>query len=317
MVEIAPALRPTSEDVPLALAVIIPCHNVEGTLAEQLDALTAQTWTKPWGVVVVDNNSTDGTAQLAQQYGDRGVRIVAANDGKGVAYARNAGFQAVTADAVAFCDGDDVVHEGWVAAMGDALQGAPVVSGRIETHSINPDWLADTRPLARPGSLATFGKIGFASGCTCGIRADVFGELGGFDESFNGLEDIEFSLRALATGHQIHLVEDAVVAYRLRDDLRSVWRQGFFYGRGRPELIRRATQLGLSGPTRSASLKSWVWLVVHLPGLLTKAGRFRWVWVLANRVGSFVGGTDRRHPSNWSSRTTTTPGRDKTHGDQP
>ncbi|TBT83131.1 glycosyltransferase [Propioniciclava sinopodophylli] len=282
-------VRPTADDVPLDFAVIIPCHNVEATLGDQLDALTAQTWSRPWGIVVVNNNSTDGTRNVAARYAERGVRVVDALEGKGVAYARNAGVRTVDAATVAFCDGDDVVRPGWVSAMADGLIDSDIVSGRLDTTRINPPWLAHSRPLAEPGRLPTFGRVRFASGCTCGMTRQVFEHLHGFTEDFVGLEDIEFSLRAIHAGYQIFFVEGAAIDYRLRDDLKSVWRQGYFYGRGRPALMRQARSYGLPGPTGVAALKSGLWLLVHLPDLLTRKGRFGWVWVLANRLGYAAG----------------------------
>lgn len=282
-------VRPTADDVPLDFAVIIPCHNVEHTLGDQLDALTEQTWSRPWGIVVVNNNSTDRTRNVAARYAERGVRVVDALEGRGVAYARNAGVRAIDAATVAFCDGDDVVRPGWVSAMADGLTDSDIVSGGLDTTRINPPWLAHSRPLAEPGRLPTFGRVGFASGCTCGMTRQVFEHLHGFAEDFVGLEDIEFSLRAIHAGYQIAFVDGAAIDYRLRDDLKSVWRQGYFYGRGRPALMRQARSYGLPGPTGAVALKSWLWLLVHLPDLLTKAGRFGWVWVLANRLGYAAG----------------------------
>ena len=87
-------MSPTSEDVPLEFAVIIPAYNVEDTLAEQLTALVTQTWTGRWGIVVVNNRSTDGTRAVADRYRDLGVRVAEADQGQGVAYARNAGVAA-------------------------------------------------------------------------------------------------------------------------------------------------------------------------------------------------------------------------------
>ena len=49
------------------LSVIVPCHNEESTLPEQLDALAAQEYDGDWEVVVVDNRSTDATAALVQE----------------------------------------------------------------------------------------------------------------------------------------------------------------------------------------------------------------------------------------------------------
>ena len=285
-------LRPTDADVVLDLAVIVPCFNVESTLGAQLDALTSQTWLRPWGIIVVDNASTDGTRAVAEAYRDRGVRVVSATAGQGVAYARNAGVRSSQARSVAFCDGDDVVHAGWVAAMGESLTTSPLVSGALETQTLNPAWLAHTRPMGTGVGPPAFGTIRFASGCNSGMTREVFDLMGGFDESFRGLEDIELSLRAAAEGIVVTYVPDAVVAYRLRDAVKDVWRQGVFYGRGRPELKRRARDLGLTPPGVQESLKSWAWLAAHLPGLRDRSGRYRSLWVLANRVGVLHGNLD-------------------------
>ena len=282
-------MSPTAESVSLEFAVIIPAYNVEATLAEQLTALVAQTWTGRWGIVVVNNRSTDGTRAVALRYRDFGVRVVDAEHGQGVAYARNAGVEAITASTFAFCDGDDVVHPGWVAAMADALRSADVVSGPLETDSLNPSWLSRTRPMGTANGLPTFGRLGFASGCNSGMTREVFDLAGGYDEDFVGLEDIEFSLRLIASGTDIEFVPDALIAYRYRTRLQDVWRQGVYYGRGRPDLKRLAKRLGLPVPSVFESLKSWGWLVLHLPELRTRPGRYRLTWVLANRVGVLQG----------------------------
>lgn len=267
------------------LAVIVPCHNAASTLAQQLDRLVEERWTRPWCIVVVDNGSTDETREVATRYSDRGVAVVTANDGRGVGYARNAGARAVNATAVAFCDGDDVIAPGWVAAIGDALDEHALVGGRIETGSLNEPWLAGSRPMASKGRLAQFAGTAFAPGGNCGIRSDLYHRLGGFDEGFDGLEDIEFALRARALGVRAVGVPNAVIAYRLRPSARDLWRQGTFYGKGKPLLIIRARELGLGAPSRVEGLRSWAWLLVHLPALRNRAGRYQWLWVVAFRIG--------------------------------
>jgi glycosyltransferase involved in cell wall biosynthesis len=277
---------PTADDgEPFDLAVIIPCRNVAATLAEQLDALVAEKWDHPWGIVVVDNDSTDATAAVARRYADRGVRVVEARQGQGVAYARNAGVNAVQARAVAFCDGDDVIHPGWVRAMGSALQDHHLVSGSLETTTLNAPWLVNSRPMGRGGDLPRFGATPFASGGNCGIRRELYERLAGFDENFEGLEDIEFSLRARAAGVTATPAPGAVIAYRMRSGVRDLWRQGLFYGGSQPLLIRRARQVGLPAPSRWQGLRSWAWLVLHLAGLRNRAGRLPLLWVLACRLG--------------------------------
>ncbi|MBB1494624.1 glycosyltransferase [Propioniciclava sp. MC1595] len=286
-------LAPTADAVPLDLAVIIPSHNVADTLGDQLDALTAERWTRPWGIVVVDNRSTDATRAVAEGYADRGVRVVVADARGGVAYARNSGVRAVDAKAVAFCDGDDVVQPGWVKAMGEALDQADIVSGYNDTTVLNPAWLAATRPGGTRGQLSKFGRVPFASGGNGGMRKSLFERLAGYDEDFVGLEDIEFSLRAHSVGARF-AAADAVISYRYRHDLKDLWKQGRAYGRGRPVLAEQARSLGLDGPKRHEGLRSWAWLLVHAPDLRHKTGRFKWVWVLANRIGVIEGALHAR-----------------------
>lgn len=277
------------------MTVVVPCHNVAETLGEQLDALVSQSWSGRWEILVVDNRSTDGTVAVARQYASASipVRVISANDGQSVAYARNVGINAARSGAVAICDGDDVVQPGWVAAFGDAVRTHRLVGGLVDPRLVNEEWLAASRPLGQPGRLPRFGGRTFVSGGNCAMAKDLWEELGGYDEEFRGLEDIDFSLRAHAIGVEPVLAPGAIVGYRYREGLLPLWRQGFYYGRGRRELSRRAEALGLEGAPRLAAWKSWAWLLLHLPNLLTHAGRYRWLWVLANRVGAIRGLFDR------------------------
>src|SRR5579864_1647403 len=75
------------------LSIVIACRNEAETLPKQLDALAAQDWPGWWQVVVVDNGSTDGTAEVARRWADRisNLEVVDASQRRGQAYARNVG----------------------------------------------------------------------------------------------------------------------------------------------------------------------------------------------------------------------------------
>jgi glycosyltransferase involved in cell wall biosynthesis len=280
------------------LTVVVPCRNVEGTLAAQLRALAAQQWDGAWEVIVVDNGSTDGTAAIAHEFdGDcPGLRVVDARDGVGVSYVRNCGVRASIAEAVVFCDGDDIVEPGWVAAYGAALLAHELVTGPLDLFTLNRPELARARGTASADCIPMFGSVPFARGNNCGMQRTTFEQLGGFDESFIGLEDIELSMRAAALGIPVHLVPGARVQYRYQRSARALWRQGIFYGRSVPDLALRARRLGLEAPPRWAGLRSWGWLGVHLPDLRTQDGRLGLLWVLANRIGTLLGAVDVRSP---------------------
>jgi glycosyltransferase involved in cell wall biosynthesis len=274
------------------LSVIIPCHNEAGTVVRQLDALAGQSWDGSWEVIVVDNRSTDGTAEIAAAHtGLRGrLRVVRADAASGVSYARAAGVEASSARTVAFCDGDDVVGDGWVSAMGEALLQHELVTGEIEVDELNEPAIAASRGTRRSGMPPTYGSVTFLRGNNGGMWRSTWDTLGGFDREFHGLEDIELSLRAAAQGRLVHFEPAALVHYRHRDDWPGLWKQGIFYGGSEPMLRRRSRALGLEPRGRAAGWRSWAWLVLHAPGLLRPSTRPRWVWTLACRVGAIKQG---------------------------
>ena len=274
------------------LSVIIPAHNVAGTLAEQLDALLDQVWDGAWEIVVVDNRSTDGTAAVVEQYAakDPRVRMVAATERAGLCYSRATGIEHAASEHIAICDGDDIVGPRWVAAMGDALREHRVVTGPVETDRLNPTWLLEARgPLTMDGLRTWHDLFPVVGGGNLGIHKDVFAKVGLFDERFTGSEDHEFSLRLWQHGEAIFFEPNALLHYRYRESARALWKQGNTYGETRPLLRRRVAEAGLAAPPRLAGWRSWVWLVSNSPGLRTETGRARWLWVAGNRVGQLRG----------------------------
>jgi glycosyltransferase involved in cell wall biosynthesis len=264
------------------LAVVIPVRNAADTLGEQLDALLGQRCDHPWEIVVVDNGSDDGTAAV----------VVDASDRTGINHARNGGARSTVARSVVFCDGDDIVADGWVAAMRDALVTAEFVTGRHELDRLNPSWVADMRGRGDQRPAPTFfGIFPTARGGNFGIRRALLGQLGGFaeDPAYSGADDIELSLRAWLAGVELVPVPEAVLHYRYRSDARSLWRQGTAYGRPRPLIRRRLIAVGRPAPHPLSGWRSWVWLVLHLPVLRSRQGRARWTWVAANRWGQVLG----------------------------
>ena len=136
------------------LSVVIPVRNEERHIAEQLAALLAQEWDGEWEIVVVDNGSTDGTAGVVEGFARRSdrIRYVRAVDKADQSYAANVGVEASDALAVAFCDADDVVAEGWLAAMAAGLAVHDVVTGPNLLDRLNPPWLAGSRGCERAGA---------------------------------------------------------------------------------------------------------------------------------------------------------------------
>ena len=282
-----PTSTPTS-------SVVMPCFNVADTIELQLDRLLPQIEQTGSELVLVDNNSTDATAQILDRLSDHpGIIVGSATQGQSVAYARNAGVALATSDRFLFCDADDIVDLRWLETMNEGLDAHPVVTGRLDTLELN----SVSQQSGRGGddSQPTFyGIFPLAHGGNMGVRRDAWNEIGPLDESLGSVEDIEWSLRARAAGHSIVRLSDAVIHYRYRERAADLWRQGLIYGRYRPEIARRVNErLGVR-VSRFAGAKSWAWLVIHAVKVTNADTRPQLAWVAGNRIGHIVGSIKAR-----------------------
>lgn len=279
-------------DVSVDVSIVIAAHNAAATLGDQLDALSDQTWASAWEIVVVDNGSTDSTDRLvrAAAMRDPRVRLVDASHGRGPAYARNVGARSARGRSLVFCDADDVVGRGWVAALGNALAGAPFVAGPVELRRLNPEWLVDSRGTTGTTAVARFDdRFPFASSCNCGVERSRFLQMGGFDEGLSVGEDIDLSMRLHFAGVPLTFVPDAVVHYRFRPTMWATFERAIAYGAARPVIAERWRSRGGDPISRWAGVRNWFWLVKHVGALRNRSGRARWLWVAGQRFGTVRG----------------------------
>ena len=272
--------------------MIIAARNAAEVLPAQLDALLAQEWDGSWEIVVADNGSTDTTRRIVERYVDHDerVRLVDAAERSGAGYARNVAMDHADGDAFAFCDADDLVEPGWVAAMGEALRDHPVVGGRNAVDALNPAWLQTAYYQRPPDNLEHFqGIFPFAATCNLGVTREAAQSVDGFDEAFLTGQDLDFCLRLWDAGHEMVHRSDAVVQYRYRPSLRALWSRSRQYGAVGPAIAARLRSLGHERPAPFAGLRQWVWLVRRVPMVRTRAGRARWLVVGATKIGRIQG----------------------------
>lgn len=280
------------------LSVVVCAHNEERYLGEQLAAMVGQETARTWELIVVDNRSTDGTADLVESYARRDprVRLVTADQKANQSYAMNVGVAAARAPRIAFCDGDDVVAPGWIEAVASGLETHQVVTGPHELDRLNPRWLADSRGRSiEQDPVGTFlGIFPTLRGASWGVDRRILDALGGMSEQYRACQDVDFSFRCWMRGIDIIGLPDAIVHYRYRSSTRDLWRQGFAYGSHRPIIARLVNESGRARTPRFSGWKSWAMLLVKLPMVLTKPGRASWVWIAANRLGQVVGSIRQR-----------------------
>src|SRR5262245_2108230 len=124
---------------PSLVSVIIPARDCEDVLPKQLDALSRQTYTGRWEVIVADNGSLDRTAEVARRWADRlpALSVCDASARPGTNRARNAAASAAKGDFLAFCDADDVADDGWLAGLVEAGGRFDLVGGWCDDVVLN------------------------------------------------------------------------------------------------------------------------------------------------------------------------------------
>jgi cellulose synthase/poly-beta-1,6-N-acetylglucosamine synthase-like glycosyltransferase len=228
----------------MAVCVVIPVGGLDPAFEPQLRAVLAQQLDRPFTVVLSVNTAHPAARaavdDLVARVGDARVRTVSSAGMRSAAHARNVGLRAAPPDAdlVAFCDADDLVAEGWLAALVDALGDDAAVGGHLIDEHPDPRQ-ATWRPPATPGELPSFLGVPYIVTANMVVRRDAFEAVGGFDTSLVRCEDIAISWALLAAGHRIAYAPDAVVHYRHRAGLWPLLRQHELYGRGMAQVLAR------------------------------------------------------------------------------
>lgn len=290
-----PAIVTPSPD----LSVILCTHNGSATILDQVDAVLSQHWDRPFELVVVDNDSTDGVADLvtAHTAGDDRVRVVPAPGRRRLGHAHNVGAEAARGRWITFVDDDDRVGPGWMAALGRALEDHPVVAMRLVLDEINGPVACSVRSHPQVRGVERFCGMPVAS--MIALSRDLFLAAGGNDEDLTSAEDVDFALRLFqATGVAPHWCEGAVYHYRLRDDPRRSFRQGLSYGRAMPVVYRRWRHHDPAADTAAQARRAvveWVRLVAMSPlCLVSRRRRLRWAFRGGLRLGRAVGSVRER-----------------------
>jgi glycosyltransferase involved in cell wall biosynthesis len=284
----------TRRGAPDRISVIVPARDAAATIGGQLAALAAQRYEGSWEVIVADNGSADATATVADRWIGRipGLRVVDASGRRGASHARNVGIAASRSDFLAFCDADDEVDAGWLAAMSRAATRCDLVAGYIDMRSLNDptirkwtDWEFPTDQLPRG-----LGFLPFGVGANLGAWRFVLDAVGGWDETYRSCTDVWLSWRVQLESHELCFARDAVVRYRLRDSLPGVTRQAFNIGRAEAQLFRDFRCYGATRAGFADTVRFWAGAIRRLPrAISSRARRGAWRREVAWRSGRLSG----------------------------
>jgi glycosyltransferase involved in cell wall biosynthesis len=209
-------------------SVVIAVHNARHTINETLRCLFASTFPVPYEVVVVDDASTDGTAELCEAFA---VRLIRLETNQGPARARNIGIRHTRGEVIVFLDSDVTFPPDLVGRM-LGLMADPGVAG-VGTFTSPQPLNAGFYPRYFAmnyyySMLRAFDAGALNAICTrCGtLRRSVFDAVGGFDERYRepSIEDYHFSLQ-LQGRYRIQWDKTMVHSHHYPDTLAKIWRR--------------------------------------------------------------------------------------------
>ena len=192
-----------------SVSAVVPVRNGLNFLGEALDSVARQTF-PPEEVIVVDDGSTDGSAEIARA---RSAQVIP-NDGSGVSAARNAGIAASRGEVIAFLDHDDLWEphklERQVACLAARQELAFVWSRarvQVEPGTERPDWVREDFVTGRGHAVPTPSSLA--------VRREAFARVGAFATNLAMAEDLDWILRVRDAGMQSAIVDEVLVRYRI------------------------------------------------------------------------------------------------------
>jgi glycosyltransferase involved in cell wall biosynthesis len=193
------------------VSCVVAVYNGERFLAEALDSIFGQTY-RPLEVIVVDDGSTDGTAAIAADYGERITLLHQANAGH--AAARNRGIEAARGDFVGFLDADDLWHADKLTRQTGRFRDRPELDASVTL--IQNFWMpelaaeaAELRGQRRGGPLPGYSPV------TLLARRALFQRLGLFDTDLRHGGVAAWFVRAREQGAAIELLPEVLVQRRM------------------------------------------------------------------------------------------------------
>ena len=205
------------------VSILIPAYNAEEWIAETIRSATAQTW-QPTEVIVVDDGSSDRTAEIARRFASNGATVVSIKN-QGAAAARNHAFGLSKGDYIQWLDADDLLApdkiERQLATLRDSdsrrvLLSSPWANFNYRTrraqfvstslwHDLSPvDWLL--RKMSENLHMQT---------ATWLTSRELAESAGPWDTRLIGDDDGEYYCRVLLASQGTRFVPEAKVFYRI------------------------------------------------------------------------------------------------------
>ena len=232
----------TFEAQPL-VSIVLPVHNGEHYLAEAIQSCLDQTYPR-WELVVVDDASTDGTAQIVATFASRDGRIRPLRHEKNrrLPGALNTGFSATRGQLLTWTSDDNRYHRDALAEMVNVFAVRPDVDYVYSDYTIidGEGERVRTVAVALPQQLAQL-----YDGVSCFLyRRQVYERVGAYADDLFLAEDYDFFLRVLADGSVMYPLHKNLYDYRIHARSLSDEQRGSTFAAAERALLKHLSDFG-------------------------------------------------------------------------
>ena len=181
------------------ISVVIPLYNKKDSVAHTLECVLNQTY-QEFEVVVVDDGSTDGSAEVVEGFADERIRLIRQENG-GVSAARNRGIKEARSEYVAFLDADDEWKPGHLQTLVGLMEKYPQCGAYSTNYEfkrgdkVKPTILNKIPFEGEDGVLTNYFEVASCShppvcSITICVKKSLLNEIGGFPVGIKSGEDL-------------------------------------------------------------------------------------------------------------------------------
>ena len=245
------------------ISVVICTHNRSKYLLKAIRSVLGQDYPEDrYELVVIDNASTDSTADQVRPFLDTGRLRYVLEPELGISFARNTGWREAAGRYIAYLDDDAVASPGWLSAIEKAFQFAPdagAVGGRVDPiwEAKRPDWLADDLVeslgvinWAEKPKIIPDLRMEWLVTANMAVPASVVTEIGGFETRLGRVgktqvrgEDTFFQKQVIRRGYPCYYYPDMVVRHHVpASRLNKQWFRKRYYTQGIAKALTRMVE---------------------------------------------------------------------------
>jgi glycosyltransferase involved in cell wall biosynthesis len=201
----------------MRISIVIPAYNEQYHLGLCLEAIKHQT-VKPYQVIVVDNNSTDMSVEIAKSY--RFVKLIHATK-QGIVFARNAGFDAAKGSVIARIDADTILPNDWVEHLQKifANKNIDAVTGSVFYYDSPFKKFNHQADLFIRSKIANYlnESVGYLYGSNMALRRQAWLNVRSKTCRNNSLhEDLDLAIHLTNAGYKLIFDEDLCTGVSIR-----------------------------------------------------------------------------------------------------